>query len=126
MILDASAVLAFLWREPGQERVRDALLAGSSMATINFAEVATKYVLRGAIAQVERLRNELPVTMVPVDEELAVQAALMAGIAKPFGLSMGDRICLALARRTGLPALTADRSWLQVASVLGVTVEAIR
>ena len=126
MILDASAVLAFLWREPGQERVREALLAGSSMATINFAEVATKYVLRGAIAQLERLRNEFPVTMVPVDEDLAVQAALMAAVTKPFGLSMGDRICLALARRTGLPALTADRSWLQVASVLGVTVEAIR
>ena len=126
MILDASAVLAFLWREPGQERVRDALLTGSSMATINFAEVATKYVLRGAIAQVERLRQELPVTMVPVDEDLAVQAALMAAVTKPFGLSMGDRICLALARRTGLPALTADRSWLQVASELGVTVEAIR
>ncbi len=126
MILDASAVLAFLWREPGQERVREALMADSRLATINFAEVATKYVLRGAIAQVERLRHELPVTMVPVDEELAVQAALMAAVTKPFGLSMGDRICLALARRTGLPALTADRSWLQVASELGVTVEAIR
>ena len=101
-------------------------MADSRLATINFAEVATKYVLRGAIAQVERLRHELPVTMVPVDEELAVQAALMAAVTKPFGLSMGDRICLALARRTGLPALTADRSWLQVASELGVTVEAIR
>lgn len=42
MILDASAVLVFLWREPGQERVRDALLAGSRMATIDFSEVATK------------------------------------------------------------------------------------
>ncbi len=65
-------------------------------------------------------------TMVPVDEDLAVQAALMAAVTKPFGLSMGDRICLALARRTGLPALTADRSWLQVQTALGVTVEAIR
>lgn len=72
------------------------------------------------------MRDVLPVVFVPVDEELALQAALMAAITKPFGLSLGDRICLALARRTGLPALTADRSWLKAASALGVTVEVIR
>jgi PIN domain nuclease of toxin-antitoxin system len=126
VILDASAVLAFLLREPGQDRVMAALLSEPRMSTINFAEVVTKYVLRGAAAQGERLRNELPVLFVPVDEDLALQAALMAAVTRPLGLSLGDRICLALARRTGLPALTADRSWLDVAATLGVTVEAIR
>lgn len=126
MILDASAVLAFLLREPGQERVMEALLAGSRMSTVNFAEVVTKYVLRGAAAQGERLRNELPVVFVPVDEDLALQAALMASVTSPLGLSLGDRICLALARRTGLPALTADQSWSSIADGLGVTVETIR
>jgi PIN domain nuclease of toxin-antitoxin system len=126
VILDASAVLAFLLREPGQERVMEALLAGSRMSTVNFAEVVTKYVLRGAAAQGERLRNELPVVFVPVDEDLALQAALMASVTSPLGLSLGDRICLALARRTGLPALTADQSWSSIADGLGVTVETIR
>ena len=126
MILDASAVLAFLLREPGQERVREALLAEPRMSTVNFAEVVTKYVLRGRVAEAERLRDELPVMFVPVDEDLAVQAAMMAAAGKPFGLSLGDRICLALARRTGMPALTADRIWLDAAGTLGVTVEAIR
>ena len=96
------------------------------MSTVNFAEVVTKYVLHDAAAQGERLRNELPVLFVPVDEDLALQAALMASVTRPLGLSLGDRICLALARRTGLPALTADRSWLDVAATLGVAVEAIR
>jgi PIN domain nuclease of toxin-antitoxin system len=126
MILDASAVLAFLLREPGQDRVMEALLAEPRMSTVNFAEVVTKYVLRGAAVQGERLRDELPVLFVPVDEDLALQAALMSAVTRPFGLSLGDRICLALARRTGLPALTADRSWLEVAAELGVTVETIR
>ncbi len=104
----------------------EALLAGSRMSTVNFAEVVTKYVLRGAAAQGERLRNELPVVFVPVDEDLALQAALMASVTSPLGLSLGDRICLALARRTGLPALTADQSWSSIADGLGVTVETIR
>jgi ribonuclease VapC len=126
VILDASAVLAFLLREPGQDRVMEVLLTEPRMNTVNFAEVVTKYVLRGRASQGERLREELPVVFVPVDEDLALQAALMAAVTQPIGLSLGDRICLALARRTGLPALTADRAWLEVAGTLGVTVEAIR
>jgi len=126
VILDASAVLAFLLREPGQDRVMEVMLTEPRMSTVNLAEVVTKYVLRGAVAQGERLRHELPVVFVPVDEDLALQAALIAAVTKPLGLSLGDRICLALARRTGLTALTADRSWRDVAGTLGVTVEVIR
>ena len=126
MILGTSAVLAFLLREEGQDRVMEALMAEPHMTTVNFAEVVTRYVLRGAAAQGERLRDELPVVFVPVDEDLALQAALMAAITRPWGLSLADRICLALARRSGMPALTADRSWIDVAPALGVTVELIR
>lgn len=126
MILDASAILAFLLREPGQDRVMEALLTEPQMTTVNFAEVVSKYVLRGAAAQGERLRDELPVLFVPVDEDLALRAALMVAVTRSHGLSLGDRICLALARRTGLTVLTADRAWLEVAGTLGVTVESIR
>ena len=48
MILDASALLAFLLAEAGKERVAEALIEGAVMTTVNFAEVVTKYVLRGA------------------------------------------------------------------------------
>ncbi len=44
--------------------------------------------------------------------------------ARPAGLSLGDRACLALARRLGLPVLSADRTWLKVD--VGVAVEFIR
>ena len=43
-----------------------------------------------------------------------------------IGLSLGDRFCLALARRTGLAALTADRAWSEVAEALGIAVTLIR
>ncbi len=104
----------------------EALLGGPRMKYGQLRRGGDPYVLRGAAAQGERLREELPVVFVPVDEDLALQAALMASVTRPFGLSLGDRICLALARRTGLPALTADRSWLEVAGSLGVTVEMVR
>jgi ribonuclease VapC len=126
VILDASAVLAFLLAEPGEDRVKDALLSESMMTTVNFAEVVTKYVLRGATAEARKLQDQLPVTLIAVDEELALDAALIAAITKPYGLSLGDRICLALGRRAARPILTADRQWLHVAGALGVVVETIR
>jgi len=47
-------------------------------------------------------------------------------VTRPAGLSFGDRACLALARRSGRKAMTADRTWLSVATLLGVEVELIR
>jgi PIN domain nuclease of toxin-antitoxin system len=66
------------------------------------------------------------VPLVAVDDELALEAALMTTHTRSAGLSLGDRLCLALARRKAVPALTADRSWAEVATPLGVTVELIR
>jgi PIN domain nuclease of toxin-antitoxin system len=50
----------------------------------------------------------------------------MADLTRPEGLSLGDRICLALGQRTGQLVLTADRSWVNVAVLVGVQVELIR
>lgn len=43
-----------------------------------------------------------------------------------IGLSLGDRICLALAKTRGLPALTADKAWKSLAGELGIKVELVR
>jgi PIN domain nuclease of toxin-antitoxin system len=42
-----------------------------------------------------------------------------------WGLSLGDRACLALAAALGVPAVTADRSWQSVAEAVGVQVTPI-
>jgi ribonuclease VapC len=74
VIFHASTVLALLLAEPGKDRVAQALLDDAMMTTVNFAEVATKYVLRGAKAWPRRRGNGCPVTLVPVDADLALRA----------------------------------------------------
>src|ERR1700710_3111807 len=115
MILDASALLVFLLSEPGEERVAQALMQGATMTTLNFTEVAARYVLRGAAARAETLLHRLPVALVAVDDALAEQAAQMAALAGCAPLSRGDRICLALGQRTDETILTADPRWLAIA-----------
>ncbi len=44
--------------------------------------------------------------------------------AEPLGLSLGDRACLALAMSRAIPALSADRTWIQLD--IGVVIQPIR
>ncbi len=125
MILDASALLVFLLSERGEERVADVLLEGATMTTVNFAEVATKYVVRGAAAWAEALLERLPIQLVHVDEDLALRSALLVDQSWPTPLSLGDRVCLALGQRSETTILTADQSWLDLAPRIGAQVELV-
>lgn len=126
-VLDASAVLAALLREPGRDVVAGALAAGSIMCSYNLAEVATRYAQLGASeAELRGLTSIVGVELVEGDAALAVEAALIFRRLPRSGLSLGDRLCLALARRENLPALTSDRAWSRHADALGVQVALIR
>jgi ribonuclease VapC len=125
-VLDASAVLAFLLREPGGAVVSPRL-PEAAITTVNLSEVAGYYARVGkAEPDIRAMLAVLPVARIEFDIELAFDAAMMAPLTKPAGLSLGDRSCLALARRLDVPALTADRHWLKIAQAVGATVELIR
>jgi ribonuclease VapC len=123
-VLDASALLALLHSEPGAEIVEEAI-EGAAISTVNWAEVYQRWLARGV--DVTDLRADLEalgMQIVPFIVEDAEQATELWSLTRQHGLSLGDRACLGLARRLGLPALTADRAWLDVNS--GVEVRAIR
>ena len=58
--------------------------------------------------------------------DLGWEVGRLRSITVEAGLSLGDRFCLALAKREGLPAMTADRRWKEVADPAGVKVVLIR
>jgi PIN domain nuclease of toxin-antitoxin system len=129
-VLDASALLALLKSEPGHEQVQTALLGGAAIHVVNWAETLSKLAEAGvAPADVERdliERGVLHEALV-VDFGSPTDAVLVAELrigTRSAGLSLGDRFCLALGRRLGLPVLTADRAWSAVH--VGVTVQVIR
>ena len=124
VVLDTSALLAFLLAEPGGEAVGPRLRR-ASLSAVNYAEAVSKVVDRGrrpeaAAADIDRLR----LTVVPFDAVQAVAAAALRQATRPHGLSLGDRCCLALAITRGVPVLTADRVWQLLP--LDVAVQLIR
>ena len=124
IVLDASAMLAFLFRETGHERVAP-VLSESCMSTVNLAEVITRFSRDGHDArEVLNHINDSPVELVPFLAEDAALAASLAPSVRDLGLSLGDRACLALAMARNVPVYTADRVWRSID--LGLTVELIR
>jgi PIN domain nuclease of toxin-antitoxin system len=120
-VLDASAVLAYVHREPGGEMV-EALLPCSLLSAVNLTEVVTNLVRLGtdpalARAIVERLGCETA----PVGFELAFRAGMLEPETRALGLSLGDRSCLALAEQEGVPAVTADEAWSRLSLPIAVT-----
>jgi PIN domain nuclease of toxin-antitoxin system len=107
--LDASALLAFLHREPGSDLVQSKL-SGSVMSAVNYAEVLKKLVENGASAEDARQQVDyLPVIVQSFDNAHAFNTASIWPDTKAFGLSLGDRACLALGILTGATVYTADR-----------------
>lgn len=70
--------------------------------------------------EVERL--QIPV--IPFDSEQAEIAASMWKKTRAVGMSLGDRACLSLAMKTGVPAFTTEGEWDKCS--LGVKIVKIR
>ena len=123
-VLDSSAVLALLRNEPGADLIGQ-VMPRSLLCAVNLTEVVGKLIERGAPASAAvQIARSLPYQVVPYDEDLASEAGVLWGETRATGLSLGDRACLALARREGLPALTTDRRWAR--ETVGVDVQLIR
>lgn len=123
-VLDASAVLATIHREPGQEVVA-AALGSSAISTVNLAEALQSVIeRRDAAEEVAGRLQSLGVVIAPPTAEDALRAAELRAPTRARGLSFADRCCLALAERLGATALTADRAWVDAGH--GVPVELIR
>ena len=126
VILDASALLALLNDEPGAGKVAE-VLAEARMSSVNLAEVVSHFIHAGMPASVvDAMLRPRPVEIVAADEGLAHIAGRLRAITASAGLSLGDRFCLALAKRDGLPAMTADKQWRTIAKVADTKVMLIR
>lgn len=114
IVFDASALLVLLNKEQGHQVV-ESYLPQAIISAVNLAEVITVLMSTGMTAeQSTTIPTSLVAKVIPFNTELATQSAVLRGLTKSYGLSLGDRACLALAQQKQLPVITADRVWKQL------------
>jgi len=123
IILDASALLAVLHREPGSEKLTAELMSRAVCSTVNIAEVHSKLVKDG-VPPDDAWRATLGLIheAVTFSMEHAKLAGSLTSKTRSLGLSLADRACLALAIAMDRPVYTTDRSWknLQIGAKIRV------
>jgi PIN domain nuclease of toxin-antitoxin system len=123
-VLDASAILALLNDESGAGMVQE-LLPVAIISAVNYAEVVTRLSLLGMPEnEIREALDMLGLAIISFDEGLSFQTGALAITTKQYGLSLGDRACLALALKTGYFAVTSDKVWQEVN--IGVDIKLIR
>ncbi len=124
IVLDASALLAYMFEETGHEQVAG-YLGDSCISSVNLLEVASQFRRDGlSPAPVLQLISSLGIRVVPFEEAHISSVAELATVGKAYGLSQADRVCLGLGVFLGEPVLTADRVWGELD--LGVEVVVFR
>ena len=115
-ILDTSAVLAYLFDETGAEQVAPVFEAGNAViSNANLAELISKLFDQGMPeSAVKELLDNLEMKCMPLTEDQAFITGALRPLAKPFGLSLDDRACIALGMLEQLPVLTADAVWIKM------------
>lgn len=123
-VLDASALLALFNEEPGKDVVEEAI-GDCSISAVNYCEVIGKLIDAGVPDDDARHTVDLlNIEIVSFDAKLAFQAASLRLGTRRFGLSLGDRCCLALGIARKATVLTSERNWSKLK--IGAKVKQIR
>ena len=119
-VLDASAVLALLKREPGGEFIAEFIESGDPRSVVlgaaNLAEVISKLAVQGIDPmRAYGLIQTMGFTVEPVTAGDALLAGALRTMEGGRELSLGDRCCLALAlRMPSAEVWTGDRTWAEL------------
>ncbi|QEE43764.1 type II toxin-antitoxin system VapC family toxin (plasmid) [Rhizobium sp. WL3] len=119
--------MAYLNEESGAETAESWLDQEAAISALCVQETMANLVRNGIDREsAVELIGALGLDIYPLDLDLAIEGGALITVTQSKGLSHGDRACLSLARHLGLPAVTADRIWAEIADDVGVDVVLIR
>lgn len=124
VVLDTSALVAYIHKEKGEDNVLK-YLYNSIISTVIYSEFIYVMLDKGFnLEELEKIITYFGIEIIDFDKEQAVIAAELVVKTKSKGLSFGDRACLALAIVKKIPVITADKIWSKLD--IGVDIKLIR
>jgi PIN domain nuclease of toxin-antitoxin system len=125
VVFDASAMLAVIQHERGAENLTVEIRQNAIASTVNLAEVQSKLVKKGYDPE-EAWEDTLSTVIAeePFTRDQARIAGDLIATTEKYGLSLGDRSCLALAIALKAPVYTTEQLWRNLK--VGIPIHVIR
>jgi ribonuclease VapC len=123
-VFDASVILCVMQKGRGAEKLTEEILDTAVVSSVNIAEVQGKLVLNGWDPEIAW--HDALSCVSNVEAQTAGQAKLAGMLVQntaQYGLSLGDRSCLALAIDLGAEVYTSDPTWKNLK--LGIPIHVI-
>ena len=115
IVLDSSALIMLFGKEPGYELVKQNL-RHAIISSVSIAEVY-EYCIETCDLTEDDCRELIHLSGIKIIDFCEEQALISAKIikdTKQYGLSLGDRGCLALAIHKNCPILTGNTIWQEI------------
>jgi PIN domain nuclease of toxin-antitoxin system len=113
-LLDTSALIALLKKESGYKVIEN-VIASSAILSVNLSELVAVLTRSGVSEQdIDEIISDLVPEIVPFCEAISIKTGKLAELTQNYGLSLGDRACIALGITLGLPIYTADKVWAEL------------
>lgn len=113
-LLDTSAVIALLKKEPGY-KIIESIIASSAVSAINLAELIT-VLTRFEITEneIEEITADIVPQIIPFCRDLAKRVNILSKHINGYGLSLGDKACIATGEYYNMNIYTADKIWSEL------------
>jgi PIN domain nuclease of toxin-antitoxin system len=125
-LLDTSALIALLKKEPGYEEIED-IIANSAISSVNLSELVAVLARSGiSDLDIDEMIKDIVPEIIPFCEYTSIKAGKLLTITKTYGLSLGDRACIATGDFYEMEIHTTDKAWLKVQSEITAKITVIR
>ena len=126
VLLDTSAIIALLKQEPGHEMVSE-IIANSAISAVNFSEFIA-ILTRASISEkdIDEIIKDLIPEIIPFCENISKKAGKLSKLTQSYGLSFGDRACLATGDHYHMEIYTADKVWVELKHKISSNIILIR
>jgi PIN domain nuclease of toxin-antitoxin system len=112
IVFDASTLIALFAKEKGYELIKKHM-KDAVISSVNIAEVY-KYCIETqnlSADEAKKLVKLSDIKIIEFTEDQALISAILITKTKKYGLSMGDRACIALAISQSYYIITCDQIW---------------
>lgn len=125
-LLDTSALIALLKKESGYEMI-EKIIANSAISSVNFSEFVAVLARSGiSYIDIDEMIKDIVPEIIPFCEDTSTKAGKLITVTKDYGLSLGDRACIATGDHYQMEIHTTDKVWSKLQPQIATKITVIR